>query len=278
MSAIQKALAEIRGGVHKDLRRKSEIEKKRRAKQAAALKAKKAQEKEEADKEVVRLNVAVSRQATPIMAHIKKIVDYAQSVEREVGLDEIQRELKVDVPGIPKLLEALRNNPRLAVEEAGDLITLRYRSRHAIKDRDGLLQLVRAHPDGIHQAELLDSYRGVMLDIRALVQQGLVMQVARPKVLSETGKEEHFLFPWDERFNLQLDKDVVAAYHRVAIPEDPAELDRALEQMGFAVAPRRTSRRKAAKQEKKRKKAKRRRFDYRTNIHMAQLEEKGPLQ
>ena len=284
LSARQKVIAELRDhrtGYQDKLLQSSAVEKKRRAKQAADFKAKKQREKQAANNELRKFDAQVAKamhgRGVPIMSSIKKIVDHLHRVEREVGLDEVQRELGVDVLQVPRLLDSLKSNPMVTVVEEGDLVILRYTAKHAVKGRDDLLELIRRSPDGINSSELADSYKKVAIDTFALVKEGLVLEVARPRTLATSGRDERYLFPWDPRFDVRVDADVVAAWHAVPIPEGADEFDAALKRAGIQPAFRRTVRKRASKEGKKRKKAKRK-YDYRTNTHMKELEAKPPLQ
>merc|ERR1719443_176705 len=267
MSERAKMLASLRrDGVHDELRAKSKVEKKRRARQAEQQRKKKVQEDGEAAEAVGRLDAAVSvpalraRGSAPLMGLIKRVVD---------RLQELRRDLGVVVASDPKLLEALRGNANVAAVEGGDQLVLQYQARHArVRDRASLLGLVQEHPNGINRAEISDCYDGVWADVEALRIQGKLLQVTRPKALNGTGRAEELIYPWDERFDVRLDADVAAAWHAVLVPEHPEDLDKELRALGMAPTFRRTTRRQVASVKKAKKKRKRR-FDYRTNLHMA---------
>merc|ERR1719443_827126 len=275
MSERAKMLASLRrDGVHDELRAKSKVEKKRRARQAEQQRKKRVQEDGEAAEAVGRLDAAVSvpalraRGSAPLMGLIKRVVDR----RREVGVEELERDLGVVVASDPKLLEALRGNANVASVEGGDQLVLQYQARHArVRDRASLLGLVQEHPNGINRAEISDCYDGVWADVEALRIQGKLLQVTRPKALSGTGRAEELIYPWDERFDVRLDADVAAAWHAVLVPDHPEDLDKELRALGMAPTFRRTTRRQVASVKKAKKKRKRR-FDYRTNLHMAALD------
>merc|ERR1719443_398003 len=148
MSERAKMLASLRrDGVHDELRAKSKVEKKRRARQAEQQRKKRVQEDGEAAEAVGRLDAAVSvpalraRGSAPLMGLIKRVVDRQQ--------------------------------------------VLQYQARHArVRDRASLLGLVQEHPNGINRAEISDCYDGVWADVEALRIQGKLLQVTRPKALS----------------------------------------------------------------------------------------------
>ncbi len=279
MSERAKMLASLRrDGVHDELREKSKVEKKRRARQAEQQRKKKAKEDGEAAEAVGRLDAAVSvpalraRGSAPLMGLIKRVVDRLQELRREVGVEELERDLGVAVASDPKLLEALHGNANVAAVEGGDQLVLQYQARHARgRDRAPRLGLVQEHPTGINRAEISDCYDGVWADVEALRIQGKLLQVTRPKALSGTGRAEELIYPWDERFDVRLDADVSAAWHAIPMPEHPEDLDKELRALGMAPTFRRTTRRQVSSVKKAKKKRKRR-FDYRTNQHMAALD------
>ena len=284
MSARAKMLASLRrDGTHDELRQKSQVEKKRRARQAAEQRAKNAKNAAEGSAAVEQLDAATAtvsaarvRGSAPLMGLIKRVVDRLQALRREVGVEELERDLGVPVASDPKLLEALRGNPNVAAVEGGDQLLLQYQARHSqVKDRASLLELVQGRPNGLNRAEVSDCYDGVWADLEALRIQGKLLQVTRPKALSGTGRPEELIFPWDERFDLRLDAEVAAAWHAVPVPEHPEDLDKELRALGIPPTFRRTTRRQLTPV-KKTKKKRRRRFDYRTNQHMAALGDDAP--
>ncbi|GMP42835.1 hypothetical protein CsSME_00012438 [Camellia sinensis var. sinensis] len=76
--------------------------------------------------------------------------------------EQINEACYVDINSNKAVFDSLRNNPKVNY----DGMCFAYKSKHALKDKNQLLILIRKFPEGIAVIDLKDAYPTVMEDLQ----------------------------------------------------------------------------------------------------------------
>eukprot|EP01104_Vermistella_antarctica_P018177 TRINITY_DN664_c0_g1_i1.p1 TRINITY_DN664_c0_g1~~TRINITY_DN664_c0_g1_i1.p1 ORF type:complete len:317 (-),score=101.30 TRINITY_DN664_c0_g1_i1:204-1154(-) len=79
-----------------------------------------------------------------------------------------------------QVLELLKDNPAVDVQEGVDVATFSFKTKHGIRSREDLKRLLLSHEDGVDVKELRSSYNELAADIEYLVNAGVIYKVYNP--------------------------------------------------------------------------------------------------
>jgi len=189
--------------------------------------------------------------ARSVLALNHDVVKYLRELEKEVSAEQIKAALNIDVLGNEPLMEQLRQNPKISFEDG----VFSYKSKYPVRSREEVLALVRKNPDGIEMRDLIDSYKGVDADVKALALDRQIYLIRNNDTKSEV------LFPIDASYALEVSPEFKELWHKTLVP-DEVSLPDALLALGAKPMTQATAdvRFKVEEKEKKKKQRKMRNF------------------
>ncbi|XP_047329488.1 uncharacterized protein LOC124932847 [Impatiens glandulifera] len=203
----------------------------------------------------------------PVGAQIKRVIKLLFETRREYTPEQINEACFVDVKANKAVFESLRNN--LKVKYDGNFFS--YKSKHAVRDKDQLLFLIRKCLEGIAVIDLKDAYPNVMEDLQALKASGKIW------LLSNFDSQEDIAYPNDPRLTIKVDDDLKELFRGIELPHDMIDIEKDLQKNGMKPATNTTKRRAMAqvngmsskpKTKKKHEISKRTKI---TNVHLPEL-------
>ncbi|KAG9450367.1 hypothetical protein H6P81_010332 [Aristolochia fimbriata] len=184
-----------------------------------------------------RLQHINSIRKAPVGAQLKRVVALLFETREALTPDEINVRCYVDVKANKAVFDSLRNNPK--VSYAGGRFS--FKAKHDLKDKNQLLNLIRARPDGISVIDLKDAYPSVVEDLQALKAAGQIW------LLSNFDSQEDIAYPNDPRAIIKVDDDLKQLFRGIELPRDMIDIEKDLQKNGMKPATN-TAQRKAAAQ------------------------------
>lgn len=173
-----------------------------------------------------RLQHINSIRKAPVGAQIKRVIDLLLETRQAFTPEQINEACYVDINGNKAVFDSLRNN--LKVHYDGNRFS--YKSKHALKNKDQLLILIRKFPEGIAVIDLKDAYPTVMEDLQALKGAGQIW------LLSNFDSQEDIAFPNDPRVPIKVDDDLKQLFRGIELPRDMLDIERDLQKNGMKPA------------------------------------------
>ncbi|KAL8515720.1 hypothetical protein ACS0TY_014413 [Phlomoides rotata] len=173
-----------------------------------------------------RLQIINSIRKAPAGAQIKRVIDLLFEKRQPLTPESINKECHVDVNANKTVFESLKNNPKVSYDGK----TFSYKSKHALKDKAQLLNLIRKFPEGIAVIDMKDSYTAVMDDLQALKASGQIW------LLSNFDSQEDIAYPNDPRAIIKVDDDLKQLFRGIELPRDMLDIERDLQKNGMKPA------------------------------------------
>ncbi|GAA0138887.1 general transcription factor [Lithospermum erythrorhizon] len=183
-----------------------------------------------------RLQHINSIRKAPVGAQIKRVIDLLYETRQAFTPEQINGVCYVDILANKAVFDSLKNN--LKVRYDGNRFS--YKSKHALKNKDQLLVLIRKFPEGIAIIDLKDSYTTVMEDLQTLRTAGQIW------LLSNFDSQEDIAYPNDPRVNIKVDDDLKVCFRTMELPRDMLDIERDLQKNGMKPATNTAKRRAAA--------------------------------
>ncbi|KAG9151958.1 hypothetical protein Leryth_002219 [Lithospermum erythrorhizon] len=215
-----------------------------------------------------RLQIINSMKNSPVGSQIKRVIDLLFETRHSLTPEEINEACYVQLKENKSVLDSLKNNPKVHYD--GECFS--YKSKHALKNKEELLILIRKFREGVAIMDLKDSYPTVVEDLQALKASGQVW------LLSNFDSQEDIVYPNDPRINtIKVDDDLKLLFRETKL-HDMLDIEKELQRNGIKpstnTAKRRaTSHMLGVPQKPKTKVKKRRRVNIgkSTNPHLPEL-------
>ncbi|CAL5332326.1 unnamed protein product [Camellia sinensis] len=131
--------------------------------------------------------------------------------------EQINEACYVDINSNKAVFDSLRNNPKVNYDGR----CFAYKSKHALKDKNQLLILIRKFPEGIAVIDLKDAYPTVMEDLQ---------------LLSNFDSQEDIAYPNDPRVPIKVDDDLKLLFRGIELPRDMIDIEKDLQKNGMKPA------------------------------------------
>jgi len=201
----------------------------------------------------------------PLGMRQKQVMDFLKEKEGPASREEILDVTGRNVESEEDLKLALKAHPKVALDESTGQYS--YVPDASVRNKKQLLDYIRASGAPVPVMEILDSYKQVAEDIKALKKEKNVIGIHsyHPEVNCEV------LYAADPGLSgLEADGDVIALWSNYPIPDTDEGIDDALRKSGIEPAPRK-EKPKRILSEKKKKKRKQVRLRAVTNAHLMHL-------
>lgn len=217
------------------------------------------------------LNEAKDPNNLPLGMRQKQVLDFLKNSEAPASAEDILTSTGRHIESEPDLKKALEAHPKISIEEStGNYI---YLPDANVRNKNQLLEYIRASGTPIAVPEILDSYRQVLEDIEDLKKARKIIGIHsyQPELNCEV------LYAMEASMvGLKNDPDIVALWTNFPIPDTDEGIDEALARAGIRAAPRKEKPKRIIS-EKKRKKRKQAKLRAVTNAHLMHLlEGEGP--
>ncbi|KAF5933421.1 hypothetical protein HYC85_029592 [Camellia sinensis] len=133
--------------------------------------------------------------------------------------EQINEACYVDINSNKAVFDSLRNNPKVNYDGR----CFAYKSKHALKDKNQLLILIRKFPEGIAVIDLKDAYPTVMEDLQALKAAGQIW------LLSNFDSQEDIAYPNDPRVPIKVDDDLKLLFRGIELPRDMIDIEKVVQ-------------------------------------------------
>ncbi|KAK1287592.1 hypothetical protein QJS10_CPB19g01853 [Acorus calamus] len=163
---------------------------------------------------------------SPVGAQIKRVIDLLLETRHAFTPEQINEACYVDVNGNKAVFDSLRNNPKVMYD--GQRFS--YKSRHALKDKGDLLNLIRKSPEGLAVVDVKDAYPSVLDDLQALKAAGQVW------LLSNMDSQEDIVYPNDPKVVIKVDDDLKQLFKGIDLPRDMVDIEKDLLKNGMKPA------------------------------------------
>ncbi|XP_047088169.1 uncharacterized protein LOC124700010 [Lolium rigidum] len=214
-----------------------------------------------------RLQHIHSIRKSPAGAQIKLVIELLYKTRQAFSAEQINDATYVDISGNKAVFDSLRNN--LKVHYDGRRFS--YKSKHDLKGKDQLLDLIRGHREGLAIVEVKDAYPTVLEDLQALKAAGEVW------LLSNIDSQEDMVYPNDPKAKIKIDDDLKELFRGIELPRDMVDIEKELQKNGMKPMTDTTKRRAAAQihgvKPKAKPKKKQRGMTTRTKLTNAHLPE-----
>ncbi|CAL5355609.1 unnamed protein product [Camellia sinensis] len=140
--------------------------------------------------------------------------------------EQINEACYVDINSNKAVFDSLRNYPKVNYDGR----CFAYKSKHALKDKNQLLILIRKFPEGIAVIDLKDAYPTVMEDLQALKAAGQIW------LLSNFDSQEDIAYPNDPRVPIKVDDDLKLLFRGIELPRDMIDIEKDLQKNGMKPA------------------------------------------
>ena len=167
--------------------------------------------------------------ATNLLAKQKHAIDTLFQQRRPMSNDDLRVFLGFEC-NVGPLFDSLRNHEKVDYDE--DTGLFRYKVKHDVLCKEDVLELVNSTPDGLSIDEIVDSYVKAKDDALALAEEDAVI------LLTNTETKQKVLFRKQPEYEVEVNKDFVASFHEVEIPEHDVDFDKALRSQGIEPTPR----------------------------------------
>jgi len=121
------------------------------------------------------------------------------------------------------LLEFFKENPKVAYEGG----QFRYQALHKIANKQELLSFIDKNPEGTIIAEIKDSYKNLVDDIKEYA------AAERVWVLQNSDTNEDIVYPNDPRLRIKIDNDIQDLWNGIKMVETETELLQELHKVGL---------------------------------------------
>ncbi|CAI9111112.1 OLC1v1011251C1 [Oldenlandia corymbosa var. corymbosa] len=162
----------------------------------------------------------------PVGAQIKRVIDLLYETRQALDPDEINRECYVDLNANKAVFDSLKKNPKVNYDGR----RFSYKSKHNIRNKDQLLDLIRKFQEGIAIIDLKDSYSNVMQDLQSLKGTGQIW------LLSNFDSQEDIAYPNDPRVPIKVDEDLKQLFRGIELPRDMLDIEKDLQKNGMKPA------------------------------------------
>ncbi|XP_028082097.1 uncharacterized protein LOC114283478 isoform X1 [Camellia sinensis] len=162
----------------------------------------------------------------PVGAQIKRVIDLLFETRQAFTPEQINEACYVDINSNKAVFDSLRNNPKVNYDGR----CFAYKSKHALKDKNQLLILIRKFPEGIAVIDLKDAYPTVMEDLQALKAAGQIW------LLSNFDSQEDIAYPNDPRVPIKVDDDLKLLFRGIELPRDMIDIEKDLQKNGMKPA------------------------------------------
>lgn len=205
---------------------------------------------------------------SPVGAQLKRVIDLLLETRQALTPEQINEACYVDLNGNKAVFDSLKNNHKVHYDGK----RFSYKSKHDLKDKRQLLDLVRKYPEGIAVFDLKDAYPSVLEDLQALKSTGQIW------LLSNLDSQEDIAYPNDPKVPpIKVDDELKLLFRGIELPRDMVDIEKDLQKNGMKPATN-TARRKAMAQVQgivpsKPKTKKKREISKRTKLTNAHLPE-----
>lgn len=183
-----------------------------------------------------RLQHINSIRKSPVGAQIKRVIGLLFETRQSLTPQQINEACFVDINANKAVFDSLRNNPKVHYD--GKCFC--YKSKHAVRDKDQLLHLIRKFPEGLAIVDLKDSYPNVMDDLQALKTDRQVW------LLSNFDSHEDVVYPNDPRIPIKVDDELKLLFREIELPSDMIDIEKDLLKNGMKPATNTAKRRSMA--------------------------------
>lgn len=226
----------------------------------------------EASKSQEWMNAPKNPDELPLGMRQKQVIDFLKEKEAPATLEDVLNATGRNIDTESDLKQALEAHPKIALDTASGMYS--YVPDANVKNKQQLLDYLRASGAPTPVPDILDSYKKVVEDIAALKESKLVIGIHsyRPDLNCEV------LYAMDPSLaGLGGDTDVTALWANYAVPDTDEAIDEALRKAGITPAPRKEKPKRLIS-EKKKKKRKQTKLRAVTNSHLMELllEGEGP--
>ncbi|CAL5404974.1 unnamed protein product [Camellia sinensis] len=153
-----------------------------------------------------------------------QMVVFSQAKERGTRQaftpEQINEACYVDINSNKAVFDSLRNNPKVNYDGR----CFAYKSKHALKDKNQLLILIRKFPEGIAVIDLKDAYP------TALKAAGQIW------LLLNFDSQEDIAYPNDPRVPIKVDDDLKLLFRGIELPRDMIDIEKDLQKNGMKPA------------------------------------------
>lgn len=214
---------------------------------------------------------ALARKAqynAPLGKLVKDIIQCLRAADgAPLSAAHVHAAVGVELASHPALLAELRANAKVQVVGGpqADSLAFSYKATHDIRTATQLLAFVQQQRQGVHIAEVADSYKGITDDMQSLAREGKLL------VLWSMDSGAEVLYPVEQACTIKVDDDIIEQWHGQEVPQDPIQLEAELKKAGLKAAPRRLPRRRIDVDDKKKKKRRQVAPRVITNVHMPEL-------
>lgn len=217
------------------------------------------------------MNEAKNPDELPLGMRQKQVIDFLKDTEAPASLEDVLNATGRNIDAEEDLKKALDAHPKIAVDTSSGMYS--YVPDANVKNKQQLLDFVRASGVPVPVPEILDSYKRVVEDIKSLKESKLLIGIHsyQPDLNCEV------LYAMDPALcGLHGDADVTALWANFAVPDTDDGIDEALKKAGITPAPRKEKPKRLVS-EKKKKKRKQTKLRAVTNAHLMHLlEGEGP--
>jgi len=140
-----------------------------------------------------------------VVNHLKKLEGKA------VTADELSKHLGIEKKD---LVEILQGNPKILIVESGRESKFSYKPTHDVRNNEEILDLIINTPDGIDQNDLIDAYRNVENDIKALADAKKIIKV------KNSDQNTEILYPNETHLMIDLYPDFRELWKKVKVPAE----------------------------------------------------------
>ncbi|KAF3433631.1 hypothetical protein FNV43_RR24734 [Rhamnella rubrinervis] len=172
--------------------------------------------------DVARFQRIYSVRKSPVGAQIKHVIDLLLEKRQALTAEQINKACYVDVNANKAVFDSLRNN--LKVNYNGKRFS--YKSKHDLKNKSELLNLIRKFPDGIDVIDLKDACPNVMKDLQALKASSQIW------LLSNFNSKEDIAYPNDPKVSIQVDDELKQLFRGTKLPRDMIDMEKYLQKNG----------------------------------------------
>jgi len=156
----------------------------------------------------------------PLGRLLKDVLDALLEAHRGLTPIEIRERTDIDIESNPELLERLRSHENILFDQE----LYHYKSKHLLRNKDDILNLIQQYPYGIDMSELKDSYKDCIRDVAQLVK-------AKQIVFISAAENKRMLYPLNEerlRPN-RPSKNFLELWNSIRVP-DVVDFERSLEE------------------------------------------------
>ncbi|WCJ41758.1 Transcription initiation factor TFIIE beta subunit [Euphorbia peplus] len=157
---------------------------------------------------------------------IKLVIDLLLRTREALTPEQINAECFVEVNNNKAVFDSLTNNPKVSYDGR----CFAYKSKHNLKNKKDLLDLVKKYPQGIAVIDLKDSYPTVLDDLQALKRAGQIW------LLSNFDSQEDIAYPNDQRVAIKVDDELKQLFRGVELPRDMLDIEKDLQKNGMRPA------------------------------------------